>query len=293
MKHACIARLQSEYPVRLMCRLLGVSASGFYAAQRRALSARARANQRLRVEIRAVHTASRQRYGAPKVHSALQAQGTRCGHNRVARLMRAEGLRAKRARFFRVTTQSGHRQPIAPNALDRRCAVSTWHERDRVWVGDITYLRTGEGVLYLAVLLDLASRRVIGWCADARIDDSLTLRALHMALHLRGPTTPLLHHSDRGAQYASAAYQRVLADHGIGVSMSRPGNCWDNAVVESFFATLKTEFANDANWPTRTAAVRELRGYIEVWYNHQRIHAALGFRSPVQYERDLARLRTA
>jgi putative transposase len=287
VKYACIARHVGEFPVRLMCAVLEVSRSGFYAAQRRAPSARARADQRLRLEIRAAHAASRRRYGAPKIHRELRAQGIRCARKRVARLMRVEGLRAKGPRAFRVTTQSTHRAPVAPNHLERRFAVVHHPERDRVWAGDITYLATHEGWLYLAVLLDLASRRVIGWCVDARLDDTLTLRALGMALAHRRPPRGGLHHSDRGGQYASADYQALLTQHGFTASMSRTGDCWDNAVAESFFATLKTELVADSAWPTRQAAQRDLFEYIEVWYNRQRRHATLAYRSPAQYEHDV------
>ena len=287
MKYACIARHRGEFPVRLMCHWLDISPSGFYAAQHRPASARAQANQRLRLDIRAAHAASHRRYGAPKVHAELRAQGVACGHNRVARLMRADGLRAKRARAFRVTTQSGHRQPVAANHLARRFDLAAYTDRDRVWVADITYVPTREGWLYLAVILDLASRRVIGWCADARLDHTLTLRALHMALAQRRPIPGVLHHSDRGVQYASEVYQAALASKGFTCSMSRAGDCWDNAVVESFFATLKTELAGDAHWPTRAAAYRELFHYIEIWYNLQRRHASLGYRSPAQYETEV------
>jgi transposase InsO family protein len=166
-------------------------------------------------------------------------------------------------------------------------------ERDRVWAADITYLWTLEGWLYLAVVIDLGSRRVVGWCADRTLDQSLALRALERALTLRAPAPGLVHHSDRGVQYACAAYQARLAQHGATSSMSRRGDCWDNAVVESFFATLKTELATSNRWPTRAAAQRDLGEFIDRWYNHQRLHASLGYRSPVQYERDLARLRIA
>jgi transposase InsO family protein len=272
VKYACIARYRGEYPVRLMCRVLGVSRAGFYAAQRRAPSARARADQRLRLEIRAIHRATQRRYGAPKIH---------------------RGLRAKRSRRFRVTTQSTHRYPIAANQLHRRFAPAAYTERDQVWAADLTYIPTREGWLYLAVVLDLASRRVIGWAVASRLGDELALSALRQALAYRCPLPGALHHSDRGAQYASGAYRQLLAAHGLRCSMSRAGDCWDNAVVESFFATLKTELVADADWPTRAAAHRALSLFIDVWYNHQRRHASLGFLSPVQYERELARLRTA
>jgi putative transposase len=295
VKYACIARHRGgAYPVRLMCALLAVSPSGFYAAQRRGPSARARSDQRLRLAIRTAHAASQQRYGAPRLHAELRAQGERCGRHRIARLMRADGLRGRSGRRrFRVTTRSGHREPAAANVLARRFQPAAYRERDRVWVADVTYLATEEGWLYLAVILDLASRRVIGWCADGRLQQSLTLRALRQALQLRRPAPGLVHHSDRGIQYASAAYQAVLRQHGVTPSMSRVGDCWDNAVAESFFATLKRELVHGRRWPTRAAATRDLCGFIDHWYNHQRRHAALCYRSPVEYERELARLRTA
>jgi putative transposase len=298
VKYACIAHQQDDFDVRLMCRLLGVAPSGFYAAEqarhgRRAPSPRGQANQRLLLAIRGAHTASRHRYGAPMVHAELRAQGVRCGHNRVARLMREAGLRGTAPRAFRVTTQSGHRQPVAANVLARRFTPTAYTERDRVWVADITYVPTQEGWLYLAVVLDLASRRVIGWCADRVLDQSLTLRALEHALTLRRPPPGLIHHSDRGVQYASAAYQQQLREHEIVPSMSRVGDCWDNAVVESFFATLKRDLVRQARWPTRAEAHRALTAFIDRWYNHQRRHSALGFISPVDYERQLARLRIA
>lgn len=293
MKHACIARHEGELPTRLLCELLGVSPAGFYAAQHRERSARARSDDRLRLALRAAHTASHRRYGRPKLHEELQAQGWRCGHNRVARLMRLEGIRSKRSRAFRVTTQSGHAHPVRTNELARRFAPTTYRDRDQAWAADLTYLPTREGWLYLAVILDLASRRVIGWCAAPRLDHQLTLTALRQALLLRRPAPGLLHHSDRGVQYACEAYQELLVAHEIRCSMSRAGDCWDNAVVESFFATLKTELVAGAHWATRAEAQRELVGYIDVWYNHQRRHASLGFRSPVDYERSLAQLRIA
>lgn len=297
MKHAYIAahRDAKEFDVTVMCEALGVSPSGFYAAEqrkRRPLGPRARANQQLLVAIRSEHAASRQRYGAPMIHQALSAQGIGCSRHRVARLMRADQLRGCCRQKFRVTTQSKHREPVAANLLARQFAPSAY-PRDRVWVADITYLWTLEGWLYLAVVLDLASRRVIGWCADRSLDSSLALRALRQALVWRRPPPGLIHHSDRGVQYASAAYQAVLAAHGAIPSMSRRGNCWDNAVVESFFATLKTELVAYSRWTTRAEAQRDLARYLDGWYNLQRRHSALGYRSPYHYERDLAQLRRA
>lgn len=299
MKYACIARHRGEIKnVRLMCRLLHVAPSGFYRALevragRRAPSTRVQANQRLLMAIRAVYRASAQRYGAPMVHAELREQGLLCGHNRVARLMRRAGLRGSAPRRFRVTTQSAHGEPIAPNVLARQFAPSVYGERDRVWAADITYLPTEEGWLYLAVLLDVASRRVIGWCADRTLDQSLTLRALDRALTRRRPPAGLIHHSDRGVQYASAAYQARLAAAGMVPSMSRVGNCWDNAVVESFFATLKRDLVRRTHWATRAEAQAALTRFIDLWYNHQRRHSALGYLSPIAYERKLAQLRIA
>ena len=294
MKHACIGRLRDEFPVRLMCRLLGVSPAGFYKARQRGLSARATADQRLRLAIRAEHAASHQRYGAPKIHAALRAQGVECGRHHVARLMREDGLRGTPRAPARVsTTQSAHNEPVAANVLARQFDPADHRERDRVWVADLTYVPTAEGWLYLAVILDLASRRVVGWATADHLGHGLALAALEQAVARRRPVPGLIHHADRGVQYACAAYQAALRQHGMLSSMSRVGDCWDNAVVESFFATLKTELVHGAQWPTRAAARRAVAAFIDCWYNHQRRHAALGYRSPVEYERELARLRIA
>ena len=296
MKYACIADHRDSFPVEMMCQLLAVSRSGFYKAERRKrqpLGPRAQANLRLELEIRAAHLASGERYGAPKIHEDLVARGVPCGRHRVARRMRMKGWRGCCSRRFRVTTtQADPADPVAPNVVARTFAPEAIGGRDRVWGADITYLSTAEGALYLAVVLDLGSRRVVGWQVDTTLDQSLPLRALERALRLRVPEPGLRHHSDRGSQYTSAAYQAVLRAHGMVPSMSRRGDCWDNAVVESFFATLKRELPTD-RWRTRAAAQRDLREFIDRWYNHQRRHGSLGYRSPVQYERDLARLRIA
>jgi putative transposase len=276
-----IAAHRGRFPLSLMCRALGVSRAGLYAAHRRPPSARAQANAYLRVEIRAVHHRSRQTYGSPRVHAELRARGRRCGRHRVARLMRIEGLQARRRRRFRVTTQSRHGHPIAPNVLARRFAVGA---PDRVWAGDITYLPTREGWLYLAVLLDLGSRRVIGWAVRATLERELTLAALRMALTARRPAPGLLHHSDRGGRYACGEYRALLAAHGLTASMSRRGDCWDNAVVESFLGTLKAELVEGANWATRAEAEAAVGAYLEDWYNRDRRHSVLGYASPVTYE---------
>jgi putative transposase len=272
---------RGQFPVSLMCRALGVSRAGLYAAGRRGPSPRAQADAALRSEIRTIHATSRQTYGSPRVHAELRAGGRRCGRHRVARLMQAEGLQARRRRRFRVTTQSRHGHPIAANVLGRRFAVGA---PDQAWAGDITYLPTREGWLYLAVLLDLGSRRVIGWAVRSTLERGLTLAALRMALARRRPAPGVLHHSDRGSQYACTEYRALLAAHGLAASMSRAGDCWDNAVVESFLGTLKTELVEGADWATRAEAEAAVGDYLEAWYNRQRRHSALGYASPVVYE---------
>ena len=293
MKYAFIARQRGEMPVRLMCQWLDVSASGFYASLDRRPSKRDRANQRLKLEIRAVHQESRRTYGAIKIHKELKGKGTDCGHNRVAKLMREEGIRSKRPRAFRITTRSDHSKPVAENHLQRRFGVGIQRALNRVWVADITYLPTREGWLYLSIVMDLASRRIVGWRAGSRLDQELALGALDMAIRKRSPLHGLLHHSDRGVQYASDLYQATLESMQIKCSMSRKGDCWDNAVAESFFATLKTELMIDAHWESRSEAKRDLFEYIENWYNCRRRHASLGYQTPAQYEIALLRKTAA
>ncbi len=288
MKYACIQAHREEFEVALMCRVLDVSRSGFYAAQKRGSRKRERADQRLRLEIRAIHRASKRRYGSPRVHEELKAHGILCGRKRVERLMRADGLRAKRRRRFRGTTNSQHAYPIAPNLLERRFTVAGVGGLDRIWVGDITYVPTRQGWLYLAIVLDLGSRRVVGWAMKDTLEASLATDALTMALTRRRPGNDLLHHSDRGVQYASGEYRALLADHGITCSMSRKGDCWDNAVAESLFATLEWELIEEADWHTHQEARRAIFEYLEVWYNRQRRHSALGYKTPAQYEEALA-----
>jgi putative transposase len=284
VRYACIAQHRAEYPITLMCRVLAVSRPGFYAWLERPVSRRAQTETRLRVTIRAIHAESQRSYGSPRIHRELRAQGQRHGRKRIARLMRLEGLRAKRSRRYRTTTQSDGRQPPAPNRLGRQFGVRALNQ---VWAGDVTACWTGEGWLYVAALLDLGSRRVVGWAARATIDQALTRTALERALTLRQPDPGLLHHSDRGSTYTGADYQAALATAGLTVSMSRRGDCWDNAVVESFFATLKTELVHDARWATRAEATTALGAYIEGWYNRRRRHSTLDYRSPVEYEQQL------
>jgi putative transposase len=233
------------------------------------------------LEIGLSHKASDRTYGSPRVHQDLQAQGIRCSRKRVARLMRENGIRAKQARRFKATTDSDHNEPVAPNLLDRQFEVD---RSDRVWTADITYIWTREGWLYLAVILDLFSRRVVGWSLGKRIDAQLTLRALRAALWSRKPPPGLLHHSDRGSQYACSDYQDMLDEHGILCSMSRKGDVWDNAVSESFFKTLKVERVNDRDYWTREEAKTDISAYIERFYNRTRRHSYLGYVSPVEYE---------
>ena len=287
MRYACIARHRGEYPVRLMCRVLAVSPSGFYATQRRRPSARAQRDQALRLQVRAVHKKSRRTYGAPRVHAELRTQEEPVARKRVARLMREDGLVGRRPRRRVRTTDSQHAQPVAPNVLQRRFKVDQVPGLDRVWVSDLTYVPTREGWLFLAVVLELASRRVVGWAMRETLDADLALAALRMALADRRPAPGLLHHSDHGSQYACGEYRALLAAHGLAASMSKKGDCWDNAVAESFFATLETELIMEAAWPTRDAARQAIFAYIETWYNRERRHSSLGYRSPVQYEREV------
>lgn len=287
MKFAFIARErreeESSESVRLMCSWLSVSKSGFYAALKRAPSKRSLSQQSLKLRIRAVHEKSRRRYGAPRVHAELRADGERCGHNQVASLMREEGLKGKKSRRFKVTTMSSHNKGVAPNLLARSFDVSN-RELNTAWAGDITYLPTRQGWLYLAALIDLSSRRVVGWSLGSSLEETLTMNALKMALATRQLRDGrMLHHSDRGSQYASREYQSALVERGITPSMSRKGDCWDNAVAESFFATLKTEIVADAKWESRSHAAREVTEYLN-WYNFDRRHSTLGYLAPAEYE---------
>lgn len=271
------------FHITTMCRVLEVSRAGYYAWRARPLCERVKEDRWLRGRIRQIHHEVQGRYGSPRVHQELRALGIPCGKHRVARLMRADGLTAKSAPRFRVTTQSDHAERVAPNVLNREFAVETAARPDRIWVADLTYILTREGWLYLAVILDLATRRVVGWALRTRLDHELALTALRMALAHRGARGGL-HHSDRGVQYASRAYQQLLRAADFTPSMSRVGNCWDNAVVESFFATLTKELLVDGVFPSRESASRELFTFIEIWYNRKRRHSALGYRTPVEIE---------
>ena len=281
MRYRVIQEHDRRYPIRLMCRALAVSAAGYYAWRVRPESARSVSDRTILSAIRVIHRESRETYGSPRIWDALVKQGHRIGAHRVARLMCQDGIRARTVKKWRATTQSQHRFPVAANTLERAFTVEA---PNRVWAGDITYVWTLEGWLYLAVLLDLYSRRVIGWAMSQRITVELTKQALTMALAKRAPMAGLLHHSDRGSQYAATSYQRVLNQYGLIPSMSRKGNCWDNACVESFFGTLKRELVYQRRYVTREEARQDLFEYIEVFYNRQRRHSTLGYHSPAEYE---------
>ena len=292
MKYACITLYQREFPVRLMCRVLEVAPSGYYAWRKQPTCAHAIADERLLLHVRGAHDTSGGRYGAPRVHRELRAAGLRVGQKRVARLMRTDGLVGTPARRRAPrTTDSTHAFPIAPNLLARRFAVDDANgvaAVNRMWVSDITYVPTREGWLYLAVVLDLASRRVVGWAMRDTLAAELALEALQMALDQRDPAPGLVHHSDRGVQYACTAYRELLAAHGLAASMSRRGDCWDNAVAESFFATLERELIDRGDWRTRAEAATAIFDYIATWYNTRRLHSTLDYQSPAAYERQLA-----
>jgi putative transposase len=266
-----------------MCRTLGVSRSGFYAWRARGESKRTRDDRRLTTLIRIAFEESRRVYGVPRVHQTLLQRGERCGHNRIARLMRAEGLRSKTKRRFRVkTTDSKHGHPIAQDRVKQVFRASA---PNQVWVSDITYIPTDEGWLYLASTMDLFSRRIVGWSMSASMHSQLVVDALLMAIGQRAPSAGLIHHSDRGVQYASNEFRAVLETHGLLASMSRTGNCYDNAAKESFFHTLKTELVNHEHYATRDEARASVFHYIEAFYNRCRLHSALDYCSPADFER--------
>ena len=267
-----------------MCEVLEVSRSGFYAWRSRPESERSKHHRKLVEEIRVIHAdRDMKSYGSPRVHQELVARGESCSENTVARLMRVHGLAAKTRRKYKATTDSTHALPLAENVLNREFEQEA---PDRVWLADITYIWTLEGWLYLAAVLDAHSRKIVGWSMSHRLHSSVVMDALRMALGRRCPdqAASLLHHSDRGSQYASQAYRDLLRDHNITCSMSRKANCWDNAMMESFFATLKKERVHHETYATREAARQSVFGYIELFYNTRRLHSALGYLSPEQYE---------
>lgn len=281
MRYGAIDQYRRQYPVRMMCRAMGVSRSGYYDWVDRPESARAHRHRALTEQIGYFHQASRETYGAPRIREDLLEAGERIGENTVALLMQRAGIVPKTVRQFRVTTDSRKTVP-APNLLEQQFTVAQPNER---WVSDITFIPTREGWLYLAVIIDLYSRAVIGWAMHQRRKTQLVTDALKMALMRRKVRSPLLLHSDQGSQYAAADYRAMLAANGIECSMSRKGNCWDNAVAESFFHTLKTELVHHEDYHSRTEAKASLFEYIEVFYNRQRRHSHLGQMAPLAFEK--------
>jgi transposase InsO family protein len=281
MKYSFMAAHEQEYSLKRMCRVLRVSRSGYYAWRQRVPSLREQANEHLLTEIRVAYQISRKTYGSPRIHAYLRRKGVVCGRKRVARLMRAHQIVARKAvRRAPQTTQQRPGAKTAPNVLNREFSASLPNQK---WVSDFTYIDTAEGWLYLAVILDLYSRRVVGWAMANQMDVSLVENAWQMATAVRHPATGLLHHSDRGSQYTSEAYQNLLDALQCKVSMSRTGNCYDNAVMESFFSTLKAECAT-APFASQSEARTTIFEYIEGWYNRQRLHSSLGFLSPLDFE---------
>jgi len=281
MRFAFIDVEKASYPVRILCRVLRVSKSGFYAWLRRKPSNRDLEDERLRPRIVEAFETGRGTYGSPRVQRELVDQGDEIGRRRVARLMREMGLQGLCPRKFQVTTNSNHENEIAPNALDRDFSAAKPNEK---WATDITYIWTAEGWLYLAVVMDLYSRRIVGWSTADHMETSLCLNALSMALKSRTNVRGMLHHSDRGSQYASDRYRRELASNGIECSMSRRGNCWDNAVAESFFGTFKNELIYRRPWLDRESVREAISEYIEVFYNRTRRHSTIGYVSPAKFE---------
>lgn len=280
MKFAFIAQ-EVAFPVETMCRVLGVARSGFYAWKKRPKPARAKSDAQLAAKVAAAHQRSRRTYGSPRVHRELRAQGVRVGKKRIERIMRENGIQGRAKRRFKRTTDSKHGGPIAPNILARQFIVA---EPNRVWVTDVTAIATGEGWLYFAPVLDLFSRRVVGWASSENNDTALALDALGKALRARRPRPGLLHHSDRGSPYASEDYRAALRAHHVCPSMSRKGDCWDNAVAESFFASLRAELVDHERFTTRRAAISAIADYINNFYNAERRHSHLGYLSPIEFE---------
>ena len=281
MKYGFIRAHQNQFSVSRMCAVLKVSRNGYYDWRDRPESKRAQEDRTVLNQIRVVHTRSRQAYGALKTWRELRAEGFNWGRHRIARLRREAGIEARRKQRFRITTQARVGVIAAKNRLKQRFKAKAVN---RVWVGDITFVPTVEGWLYLAVLIDMYSRRVVGWAMSERIDQQLVVDALNMALLQRRVKPGLIHHSDQGRQYSSAAYQAVLEHHGMIASMSRRGNCYDNAVAESFFSSLKNELIHHSSFRTRDQARTAIFEYIEAFYNRQRRHQSLDYLSPVDYE---------
>ncbi len=281
MRFVFIAAKKALYPITLLCDVLDVTRSGYYAWLSRPTAPKKIADAQLLIEIKAAMARGRGAYGSPRVHRDLRARGICVSKKRVERLMRKNALVARQKRRFIRTTDSRHTHPIAPNVLDRNFDVN---QPNQAWVGDVTYIPTAEGWLYLAVLLDLFSRRIVGWATSATNDRELALHALDQALRARRPRRGLVHHTDRGSPYASDDYRRVLATHSITASMSGTGDCYDNAVAESFFATLKAEHVDHEDFATRDIGTASIGDYIEGFYNCARRHSHVGYLSPIEFE---------
>ena len=281
MKFAFIHAEKASFPVTALCRLLGVTRQGYYAFAKRPVSARADQERTLRERLRTLHAESKGTYGSPRLHAALRREGSKVSKHRIEKALRSMGLQGRLSRRWRVTTRANPAHPVVGNSLARDFSASRPNER---WVTDISYVWTDEGWCYLAVILDLFSRAVVGWALDTTLSTKLPLAALEMAIQRRRPGSGLLHHSDRGCQYTSAQYRAALAELGVTVSMSRKGNCWDNAVAESFFATLKTELVYRRTWPARLELRAAIFEYIEVFYNRRRLHSSIGYKSPAEHE---------
>ena len=284
MRYEAVARLSGSYPVRRLCSVLGVSRSGYYARQHRPETKRAREDRRLKRRILSIHTEMKGRYGTPRIERSLRREGVRTSRTRVARLRRELGLRARIPRRFRVTTDSNHSQPPAANLLQRDFQAE---RPDQIWVGDITYLSTTEGWLYLAFLMDTFSRRIVGWSVSRHIDETLTLSVLQQALATRRPPRGLIHHTDRGSQYCGQDYRDELKKAGLVASMSRKGDCWDNAMAESLIKTVKVELGD--HFSSRRRGRQELFAYLEGFYNTRRLHSGLGYQTPAEIERAAGR----
>jgi putative transposase len=272
-----------RFAVSLMSRVLEVSRSGYYQWVRGVPSARAREDERLKIEIRAAHQRTRETYGPRRLQPELAASGVQAGRDRIARLRRSMGLYCRQRRRFKVTTDSGHTMPVAPNLLNQEFQPTA---PNQVWVSDLTYVATGEGWLYLAGIKDVFTCEIVGYAMGERMKPELTGRALFRAVQQHRPAAGIIHHSDRGSQYCSREYRKILRQFRFRVSMSRKGNCFDNAPMESFWGSLKTEMVHHRTFATRDEAVTAIREYIEVFYNRQRRHSRLGYNSPVVFARN-------
>jgi len=282
MRYQFIENHRKSFPVRRMCKMLAVSSGGYYAWRRRPVSKLKMANEKLVEQIKEIHAEFEGKYGSPRIHQELRKEKKIiCSENRVARLMRKNGIQAKHKRRFRVTTKANPAHPVAPNLLDREFTAEKPNQK---WTSDITYIRTKEGWLYLAVVLDLFSRRIVGWAMSKRITSDLVVAALAMAVQQRKPDAGLLHHSDRGSQYTGKPYRELLAANEMLVSMSGKGDCWDNAPTESFFSSLKREQVGHKYYQTRDSARTDIFFYIEAFYNRKRRHSTLGYLNPVAFE---------